>query len=226
MRQIVKNIPIIGPVTRHIFRKWINPPVPFSGSESYWKNRYKAGGNSGDGSYNQLAEFKAEILNSFVSDYGVTSVIEYGCGDGSQLSLAQYSNYIGFDVSPEALSNCLKKFEDDDTKTFNLMESYSGETADLTLSLDVIYHLVESDVFEDYMGKLFNSSTRYVIIYSSNSDDNPEGTAAHVRHRHFSKWITDNKKDWKLLERIPNRHPFSGDTKEGSFADFYFYSKT
>jgi hypothetical protein len=68
MKQIIKNIPIIGPVARRIYRIWINPPKPFQGSESYWKTRYEAGGNSGDGSYNHLAEFKAEILNAFVSE--------------------------------------------------------------------------------------------------------------------------------------------------------------
>jgi hypothetical protein len=68
MKQIIKNIPVIGPVGRRVYRTWINPPRPFQGSESYWKHRYEAGGNSGDGSYNQLAEFKAEILNPFGSD--------------------------------------------------------------------------------------------------------------------------------------------------------------
>ena len=225
MRQIVKKLPVIGPVTHHIYRTWINPIKPFQGSENYWKNRYDSGGNSGNGSYNQLAEFKAEILNAFVSNQGITSVIEYGCGDGNQLGLAQYPKYIGFDVSPNAIDRCLKKYSDDECKAFKLVESYGGETAELTLSLDVIYHLIEDHVFVDYMNKLFDSSDRFVIIYSSNTDDNPGGKAVHVRHRYFSKWIDDHKAEWKLKKHIPNKYPFSGDTKTGSFADFYIYSK-
>ena len=226
LRQIIKNIPIVGPVTGRIYRTLITSPKPFSGSESYWNSRYEVGGNSGDGSYNQLSEFKAEILNSFVAENGVTSVIEYGCGDGNQLNLARYPRYIGFDVSTIALSMCTKVFKNDSTKNFKLMGAYDGETAELILSLDVIYHLVEDDVFEGYMNRLFDSSERFIIIYSSNTDENPEGTAAHVRHRHFSRWIADNKTNWKLLEHIPNRFPFNGDTKSGSLADFYFYSRT
>jgi SAM-dependent methyltransferase len=222
---IIKNIPVVGPIARRIYRKLINPPEPFHGSESYWKKRYEAGGNSGAGSYNQLAEFKAEILNAFVSENEIRSVIEYGCGDGNQLNLAQYPKYIGFDVSSEVLSICLKRFADDGTKSFMLMETYGGETAELTLSLDVIYHLVEDSVFVDYMKRLLDSSQRFVIIYSSNVDENPDGTASHVRHRHFSKWIEDNKAEWKLLKHIPNKHPGNGDTGSGSFADFYIYSK-
>lgn len=225
MKQIIKKIPVIGPVARCIYRTWINPPKPFQGSEDYWKYRYETGGHSGDGSYNQLAEFKAEILNTFVSDNRITSVIEYGCGDGNQLGLAQYPKYIGFDISSNAIDRCQKNFSGDRTKTFKLMESYRDQTAELTLSLDVIYHLVEDPVFVDYMNRLFDSSERFVIIYSSNTDDNPEGTAAHVRHRNFSKWINEHKKEWELIKHIPNKYFFNGDTKTGSFADFYIYSK-
>lgn len=225
MKQIIKNIPVIGPVGRRVYRRWINPPRPFQGSESYWKQRYEAGGNSGDGSYNQLAQFKAEVLNTFVSENGITSVLDYGCGDGHQLVLALYPEYTGFDVSPEAVSICSRHFSNDQTKTFKLMDTYSAETAELTLSLDVIYHLVEDSVFIGYMNRLFDSSERFVAIYSSDTDDNPEGTAEHVRHRSFSKWVADNKEEWKLIQHIPNRYPFNGDTESGSVADFYIYSK-
>jgi len=223
-KQIINNIPVVGPVARRIYRAVINPPKPFQSSERYWKDRYATGGNSGYGSYNQLAEFKAEILNAFVSENGITSVIEYGCGDGNQLAMAQYPKYIGFDVSPIAISICSERFSSDGTKAFKLMEEYGGETAELTLSLDVIYHLVEDDVFEDYMNRLFDSAERFVIIYSSDTDENPEDTVDHVRHRHFSKWIKENKPGWKLIKYIPNRYPFNGDVKSGSFADFFIYS--
>jgi SAM-dependent methyltransferase len=225
MKQIIKNIPVISPVALRIYRTWINPAKPFQSSESYWENRYESGGNSGDGSYNQLAEFKAKILNTFVSENGITSVIEYGCGDGNQLGLAQYPKYIGFDVSPKAISICSKSYSNDGTKRFKLMETYGGEIAELTLSLDVIYHLIEDSVFVDYMNRLFDSSENFVVIYSSDTDKNPEDAAAHVMHRHFSKWVTENKTEWKLIRHIPNKYPFSGDTKRGSCADFFIYSK-
>jgi hypothetical protein len=225
VKQIIKNIPVLGPIAHRVYQKLLSPQQPFQGSDSYWKNRYEVGGDSGNGSYNQLAEFKADILNSFVLKNGVASVIEYGCGDGNQLKLAQYPKYIGFDVSSDAISRCLKKFANDETKSFKLMEEYDGETAELTLSLDVIYHLVEDSVFENYMNSLFDSSERLVVIYSSDTDENSEGTAVHVRHRNFSGWLRANKAEWKLLEHIPNKYPFNGDTKSGSFADFYIYSK-
>ncbi|MCL2283845.1 MAG: glycosyltransferase family 92 protein [Fibromonadales bacterium] len=63
-------------------------------SGKYWEERYANGGNSGDGSYNCLAQFKAEILNDFVKEHSVNSAIEFGCGDGSQLSLVKYPKYL------------------------------------------------------------------------------------------------------------------------------------
>ena len=136
----------------------------FSGSATYWESRYVAGRNSGAGSYGELATFKANFINDFVAGSGVSSVIEYGCGDGNQLALAEYPSYIGFDVSTTAIELCRSKFQNDLTKRFELSEDFGGEVGDLTLSLDVIYHLIEDDVFHSYMELLFRTSRRFVIV--------------------------------------------------------------
>jgi len=198
--------------------------VPFSGSHAYWKQRYDDGGNSGPGSYGHLAEFKNSILNRFVGDYQVQSVIEFGCGDGNQLRNARYPHYLGFDISEKAVALCHHLFVEDATKLFRLMDDYAGETAELSLSLDVIFHLVEDAVFASYMRRLFAAAERYVIIYSSNSDDNA-GAADHVRHRCFTDWVDEHARDWALLQRIPNPYPYRGDFTRESFADFYVYEK-
>lgn len=231
MKQLINKTPIFGPAARRLYSSLTRSPLikaakPFQGSENYWKARYDAGGHSGSGSYDRLAEFKAEILNQFVAENSITSIIEYGCGDGNQLSLARYPQYTGFDVSPNAVARCLQRFSGDQTRTFKLMQEYEGENAQLTLSLDVIYHLIEDAVYVAYMNRLFDSSERFVIIYSSNTNENAAGTAAHVRHRKFSAWIDKHKKEWKQTGQIPNRYPLTGDNSGGSFADFYIYSRT
>ena len=182
-------------------------------------------GNSGVGSYEKFAAFKAEIINDFVTRHHVTSVIEFGCGDGSQLALANYQSYLGLDVSETVISLCKQKFASDTNKTFKLMREYEGEIADLSLSLDVIYHLVEDEVFESYVRELFKAARRYVIIYSSNSDNNKGYKGTHVRHRKFTRWIQHNVTGWKMIDHIPNRYLYKGDYKMGSFADFYIYEK-
>jgi hypothetical protein len=105
------------------------------------------------------------------------------------------------------------------------MKEYDGETAKLTLSLDVIFHLVEERVTESYMARLFDSAEKFVIVYSSNTNENPPGIATHVRHRKSTDWATENRTTWKLLKPIPNQHPFYGDERLGSFADFYIFER-
>jgi|SRR5208282_2162844 len=96
----------------------------FPGSAAYWDGRYRAGGTSGDGSYGRLAAFKAEIINEFVRRHNIGSVIEFGCGDGSQLSLMHYPKYVGLDVSAEAVRMCASRFAKDESKSFFL---YAGD---------------------------------------------------------------------------------------------------
>ena len=190
------------------------------------EKRYAKGGNSGQGSYNNLARFKASVINNFVTKNKIKMVIEWGSGDCNQLSLAHYKKYIGYDVSRTAINICRKKFYNDKTKTFIFMDdNFKNEkTADLSISLDVIYHLIEDTVFDSYMHNLFNSSNKYVCIYSSNIN---KPWAKHVKHRKFTDWIEKYmSNEWKIKEFIPNKYPFDGKRPDiSSFSDFYFYEK-
>lgn len=205
--------------------------LKFSSSKDHWEETYAGGGTSGGGSYGRLAEFKAEILNNFIEKNNITSIIELGCGDGNQLSLARYPKYIGCDVSGTAISMCREKFAEDTTKQFihytQPDHSFSEDArSDVAMSLDVIFHLVEDSVFDRYMTDLFSLGKRFVVIYSSDTDKNPAVHASHIRHRKFTNWVDEHAKDWTLDKVIKNRHPFKGDFKTGSRSDFYIYKPT
>ncbi len=225
MKKLIKKIPLLRTLARFLYFSLVAKCRAFQDSESYWRARYRSGGNSGAGSYHKLAGFKAEVLNEFVRKHAVRTVIEYGCGDGEQLQLVQYPTYLGFDVSEDVVALCRDRFTGDDGKAFRLMREYAGETAELTLSLDVVYHLVEDDVFAAYMHRLFDSSTCYVIIYSSDTELQERWQLPHVRHRKFTEWVVWEKPGWHLIRHIPNRHPYSGDDQKGSFADFFIYER-
>lgn len=226
MKAIIKNLPFVGPQMIRLYQLfWGKDPVIRS-SKEYWINRYLRGGNSGPGSYNKLAEFKATILNDFVKVNNIDSVIEFGCGDGNQLKLANYPRYIGYDVSADAISRCRILFKDDISKKFFLISDMQRELAQLSISLDVIYHLLEDDVFNDYMCNLFDSSKLYVIIYSSNTDYLHIVTSTHIKHRKFSDWVEQMRPNWRLMHHIPNKYPYMGNDNDGSFADFFIYKKS
>lgn len=213
--------------TKVLYR--VNPNQLFPGSGNYWEERYRQGGTSGSGSYNRLALFKAEVLNDFVAKNSIGSVIEFGCGDGNQLKLAAYPNYIGLDVSKKAIQMCTQTFAEDTTKSFFLYDPFAftdnGKLfqVDLALSLDVIYHLIEDEVFETYMKHLFQSAKRYVVIYSSDFD----GTQRfHERDRKFTKWVEKNILNWQLRDVIKNKFPEDKtNPEETSKADFFIYCR-
>jgi SAM-dependent methyltransferase len=173
-----------------------------------------------------MAAFKADIINEFVREHGIESVIEFGCGDGNQLRLAHYPQYTGYDISPDAVAACLRLFKDDASKSFQLAAEYDGRKADLAMSLDVIFHLTEDNIYNAYMHRLFAASSKHVLVYSSNQNEPIEPVSPHVRHRLFTRWIErEASPEWKLVKRIPNAFPYNGDYKSTSFSDFFFFEK-
>ena len=196
----------------------------FGSSASYWERNYASGETSGPGSYGALGEGKAAFLNAFVRERNVRSVIEFGCGDGHQLSLAEYPRYIGLDVSRSAIARCKNQFSEDSTKSFFL---YDGAcfvdrlglfVADLAISLDVVYHLTEDAVFAAYMEHLFAAAAKFVVLYATNTEI--PHTAPHVRHRKFTDWINTYNPRWRLTQVV------SGPGSDSCRADFFVYERT
>lgn len=180
-----------------VFAKLI-PLIRFGGSKKYWESRYRLGGTSGDGSYGQNADYKAKVVNGFVEQHHVRSAIEFGCGDGNQLELFHIPYYTGVDVSASAIIRCRKMFSGDSSKSFFLLEEATAERAELALSLDVVFHLVEDNVYQNYLSRLVEAATRYVLIYSTDVDM-PATGVRHVRHREVSK---DIQEAFPALERL------------------------
>lgn len=224
LKKLVKKTPVVRDIARALLSMSAKARQGSFDSAKYWEERYRTGGNSGPGSYSRLAEFKAQVLNDFVKDHAVDSVIEFGCGDGAQLAMAEYPHYTGVDVSPTILAQAREKFAGDPTKAFLLLEDADDVGADLSMSLDVIFHLVEDAVFEAHMAKVFGSAGRYAVVFSSN--ENKPTDAVHVKHRKFSDWVDKNAPQFELIKHVTNPYPYDvADMDNTSFADFYFYKK-
>lgn len=223
LKQMIRRVPVIGPTLTAVY-VWAARRC-FAGSAHYWDSRYARGGDSGSGSYGEFARFKAKVLNELVGSRGIASVIEFGCGDGNQLKLARYPRYVGVDVSPTAIEICRRMYGDDPTKSFCLTTEYRGQPADLALSLDVVYHLVEDEVYEYYMRTLFAAASRMVVIYASDTDEQEVPQLPHVRHRKFSRWIATNAPEWTLTETIDNALPYDPSRGSGTWANFYVFER-
>jgi len=195
----------------------------FFTSSSYWEERYRKGGNSGAGSYNELAAYKADFINNFIRANGLTRLFDFGSGDGNQAVYLQIENYLGVDVSKTAVAMCRDKFKADAKKKFVIYnpESFKGELAafkpQLSISMDVLYHLVEDEVFARYMADLFGTAGEHVIIYASNFDCKEK--SLHHRDRNFTPYVERTFPKWTLVKTETNPH------REKSIADFFVYSK-
>lgn len=197
----------------------------FRSSAHYWEQRYSVGESSGVGSYGRFAEYKADVLNRFIAEHNIRKAADFGCGDGNQLRLLNCPEYLGLDVSPAAVEKCRASYGDDRTKTFIVD---TGEEAlakvrefgpELTISLDVIYHLVEDQMFKRYLTNLFEVSSRYVVIYSTNFDKRYD--FPHQLDRTFTDYIAEHMRGWRLMKVLPNPHK-GPDTQ----SDFYIYERT
>ena len=124
--------------------------------------------------------------------------------------------YTGIDVSEFIISKCKEKFKDDKTKKFIHVDNIDNELkGELVLSCNVLYHLIEEDVYKEYMKNLFSMSKKYVMIYANNKD---ESHTVHVKFRIFTNYIESNFPEWSLIKHVANRiNP--------NASSFYIYKK-
>ena len=179
-------------------------------SKKYWQDRYVNGGNSGSGSYGVFCDYKATVINNFVKQFKIETVLELGCGDGNQLSLFDIPVYVGQDISQKCVEQNKIRFPQ---YTFITSHDDIGGF-DLTMSLDVVFHLIEDKVYKQYIYDLFNLSDRFVMIYAPNED---KVIAQHVKYRKFTD---DIPLDFKLFKHIVN--PLKGEYTQ---ADFYIFER-
>lgn len=202
----------------------------FKGSKNYWEHNYEKGGNSGEGSYESFAMQKGMLINDFIREHNIKRIIEFGCGDGNQLSYYNLDgiHYYGFDISKKAVELCREKHKHYVNKEFFILDEryivpeQKNAVCDLALSMDVIFHLVEDTVFFEHLDSLFNSSKKYVMIFGININkikDEP----SHVRHRAFVPIILERFPDWKLQKIIKSKII---DERFTMFPDMHIFERT
>jgi SAM-dependent methyltransferase len=182
-------------------RRWRYP-----GDAAYWQQRYARGGDSGSGSGGALAAHKALTVNAFVKKYGIQSVTELGCGDGRQLQLAEYPQYVGLDLAPAAVERCRVLFAGDSKKKFDTYNPANFDPnpvrSDLALSMEVIFHLTNERLYEQYLRDLFACAHTWVLIFAPDQDDYTGGVFPHFRPRRFTPDVARLAPQWLLHEQL------------------------
>lgn len=164
-------------------------------TREWWQDYYEAGNISGRDSRGDQAVAKAAYVNDVIAKHKVRSVVDWGCGDGVQQSLIEVEHYLGVDVSSAAVAQCLTHSPHRQFLSFDPTSPIEVNiTAELGLSMSVIYHLV--DGFEEYMARLF-SATRFVVVFCTNVD-RPQRD--HLRHHRFTDAVPEG---WEQVDYQP-----------------------
>jgi len=148
-------------------------------TEYYWDKRYALGGNSGEGSYGIELKKRLKWLNGLP----IESITDIGCGDfnfGYNL-LKQYpkASYTGYDTSHIAVG--LNKLN---YKSYSFTTVFPQVGADLTLCMDVLFHVLDDVKYIFLLAKLREAlkKGKYLALTAY---ENEQPTAPHLNIRKF-----------------------------------------
>jgi SAM-dependent methyltransferase len=171
--------------------------------KEYWDDRYKRGQNSGSGSYGKNADFKSKIINKLIDDYGCRDMVEFGCGDGNQMSLFTPISYIGYDISPTIIEVNKTKYSNLKHASFDVMDM-NGEfdnMRDLSVCVDVLFHLT---IEEDWMCLIDHvcRSAKKIVVFTTNTEEIQEEYFPHVNFKRKILPVLDMREDVIIDEII------------------------
>lgn len=166
----------------------------------YWITRYNTGGDSGFGSHDEYSiKFKGDYINSMIERFNVKTLFDYGCGDGNQLKMISgYTHYTGYDIAPNIIEDDKILYVGHEDKLFtSKLNDIIGKKFDLSISMDVTYHIIENELFTFYLDTLF-ASADVVILFTTNSDHYTP--LKHHKPRKIIDHIKSNYTDFELID--------------------------
>lgn len=159
---------------------------------NYWDNRYASGGNSGLGSIGKHKEWKWNTLNNNIEN--ITNIIDVGCGDLSFMDNHTIENYTGIDISNTIIEANKTKHPEWKFICSSADKRISGLKGDVVFCHDVLFHIVDDEVYNNIILNLIEYSNKYISIFTWHknplkrmfrSTDNDSYQA----YRDFSKYI-------------------------------------
>ena len=183
-------------------------------SMEFWKSRYELGDNSGSGSRGDLLNFKTEFINNFIKENDIKTVLDFGHGDLYVAREINAEDYTGIDI-----------FDVEDNEGLNLInckfDEYDGESADLVMCLDVVYHILEEEqeYMRDSLDKMMEKADKFLMIYAHDSEDERFETE-YSYHLYNSKWLQHmkTKEDFQLIYKQEKPEP-------NCSAQFYIFER-
>lgn len=114
-------------------------------TEIYDKNVW--GGSGGGSSPENTVEYR-KLLQKFLKDYNIKSVLDYGCGDWSFSHLIDWSgiSYIGYDCVESVIKKNQSKHGSYSVRFTTTPPPLNVQFADLLIMKDVLQHWSNDDI--------------------------------------------------------------------------------
>jgi len=131
---------------------------------SYWENRYRQGGVSGEGSVGEERAWKWKIIDSYIPN--LEGVIDVGCGDLNFWLGRKCKDYVGIDIS----ETILKKNKSSHPEWRFILASsdkfIKGLKRKCVFCFDLLFHVMNEDSFVKTLHNICRYSSRYIFVYT------------------------------------------------------------
>ena len=186
---------------------------------------------SGLGSRGALREMKALFVNFQVAFNCISSILDVGCGDGYQQQLLKVEEYTGTDFSSKAIEYC-RKYHQSNGRTFEHIDEVKqdNKTFDMTISLDVIMHILDINALIEHIDLLDKKSNKFILIYSSNFSHSMHEKFTSMRSWDIISTMSLLRPEYKQVAYQRNLLPWTKHLSEEkamgrSVCDFFVYEK-
>lgn len=130
-------------------------------TEIYDKNIW--GGSGGGSSPENTVEYRA-LLQKFLRDYNIKSVVDFGCGDWSFSRLIDWTgiDYNGLDIVHSVIDSNRVKYTKPNIH-FYVWDDYTSIGADLLILKDVLQHW-SNDQIDEFLYGVLNPSQKSIPV--------------------------------------------------------------
>lgn len=155
-------------------------PLPDTDIFNVIYSRQLWGKGSGAGSSAKEARPVVEFVNSLIGSNRYEKLIDAGCGDGFVGTLYAAQQYVGYDVSTDAIARCRKKYPGKTYVHLDIMaESAILECGDILVCKDVLHHQPNARV-SAFVRRLIESKRHKCLVFVYDSRAAIDGADCHA----------------------------------------------
>ena len=144
---------------------------------SFWNERYRSlpSLGSGPGSRAYSAWLKRRLIERYIAEHGVRSILDIGCGDLFWFPAACAGiAYTGVDISDVVIANNRARLPNCEFLLHDVAAAPLPRRADLVTCFDVLIHQIRVEQFRSLLENLLASTQRLALISYSIPAGDPD----------------------------------------------------